>query len=97
MEKVNESELSYSPLREKVRVSLSVGLLEAILEEAPKALSTHELEINKIIGSCLFKLAKGVSKPSYKQRPKTLEELVALGQATPEQELAYNKLLMESL
>ena len=95
----------------KVRVTLSVDLLEAIVAfmDAPEDdqdyfnavvvanLQDHQEEVNSVIGTALFKLGKGITKPTYTTQAKTLEQLVESGEATTEQITEYNRQLMELL
>lgn len=81
----------------KVRVMLSITLLEAIIAELGD--SEHSEEINKAIKVPLFKLGTGITAPTYiaTKVELTLEQKIAKGIANEEEIIAYEKQLMESI
>lgn len=86
---------------EKLRVTLSVDLLESIRDYYhlinDDLLSDCFQEVERVIGTALYRHAKGHTKPAYTTKPKTLEQLVLAGEASEEQVAEYNKNLMEGL
>lgn len=78
----------------KLRLSLSLELLQAISTEAAKdssPLAAHRVEVVNSIGTKLFKLSSGTAQATYTANvvELTLEEKVQTGVATEEEEIAY--------
>ena len=89
----------------KVRILLSVELLETIYSlvnqsEVPEQLLpiyNHQAEINKTVGTALFKLNKGLQVATYSTVELTLEQKVNRGIATEEESNEYYEQLMNSI